>query len=193
MSEQRRFNPRDHLTTIKGRGGSSEYLPVAARLLWLRTEHPDAHTMTDLVSLDEHEAIVKATISIPDGGTSTGFGSVRQKEFPTAYLEKAETKALGRALAALGYGTQFAGEELSVTIVDAPVERASTDQLAEIKALIEGELGWPLGMGVTLANDRYGVAKIGLLNTHQAAEFAETLRRLLGTRQPAGAEADHDH
>jgi hypothetical protein len=41
------------------------------------------------------------------------------------YLEKAETGAIGRALAMCGYGTQFTGDELDegVRIVDAPVVR----------------------------------------------------------------------
>ena len=41
------------------------------------------------------------------------------------YVEKAETGAIGRALAALGYGTQFAPElNEQHRIVDSPVDRA---------------------------------------------------------------------
>jgi ssDNA-binding Zn-finger/Zn-ribbon topoisomerase 1 len=41
------------------------------------------------------------------------------------FIEKAETKAVGRALAMLGYGTQFAADELDEgqRIVDSPEER----------------------------------------------------------------------
>ncbi len=43
------------------------------------------------------------------------------------YIEKAETGAIGRALAALGYGTQFAPEfNEEHRIVDSPVERTTT-------------------------------------------------------------------
>ena len=47
--------------------------------------------------------------------TRTSFGD---------YLEKAETGAIGRALALCGYGTQFTGDELEegARIVDAPIE-----------------------------------------------------------------------
>ncbi len=44
---------------------------------------------------------------LPSGGRATGYGSEAQGDFAD-YIEKAETKAIGRALAALGYGTQFA-------------------------------------------------------------------------------------
>jgi hypothetical protein len=44
----------------------------------------------------------------------------------TDYLEKAETGAIGRALALCGYGTQFAPElEEAERIVDSPVARGS--------------------------------------------------------------------
>ncbi len=41
------------------------------------------------------------------------------------HLEKAQTKSLGRALAAVGYGSQFTDEEFNEgeRIVDSPVER----------------------------------------------------------------------
>ena len=47
--------------------------------------------------------------AIPGGGSATGYGSETAKDFGD-FIEKAETKALGRALIALGYGTQFAQE-----------------------------------------------------------------------------------
>ncbi|HTD18454.1 MAG TPA: hypothetical protein VK667_02885, partial [Ktedonobacteraceae bacterium] len=46
------------------------------------------------------------------------------------YIEKAETGAIGRALAALGYGTQFAPElNEEHRIVDSPVERGGASQV----------------------------------------------------------------
>jgi hypothetical protein len=45
-------------------------------------------------------------VAIPGAGEATGWGSETADDFED-YIEKAETKALGRALAALGYGTQF--------------------------------------------------------------------------------------
>jgi hypothetical protein len=51
-------------------------------------------------------AIFKATVTVPTGGKATGYGSETASDFPD-FIEKAETKAIGRALNALGYGAQF--------------------------------------------------------------------------------------
>ena len=101
-SNHRGFEPARHLTRING----AEYLEVKWRLVWLRESHPDATIQTELHHADERQAIFKATVTIPDGGSATGWGSESPGDFRD-FLEKAETKALGRALAALGYGTQF--------------------------------------------------------------------------------------
>jgi len=123
------FDPAKYLVNLNGRG---EYLEVKWRLLWLRTEHPDAIIETELVKYEERDAVFKARVSIPGGGSATGWGSESAGDFRD-FLEKAETKAIGRALAALGYGTQFCqdhefgGDGLiagngQMRIVDAPVD-----------------------------------------------------------------------
>ncbi len=105
------FDPTPYLRKIGGRGRSGEdYLDVKHRLLWLRTEHPDAQIVTEHIQIDGQSAIFKATVTIPGGGTASGHGSETAGDFPD-YIEKAETKALGRALNALGYGAQFADSE----------------------------------------------------------------------------------
>lgn len=96
------FEAGKYLTDLRGK----DYLEVKWRLLWLRTEHPDAHIATELVKQDDGFALFRAEASIPGGGSATGWGSQTASEFGD-YIEKAETKALGRALAALGFGTQF--------------------------------------------------------------------------------------
>lgn len=101
------FDPRSFLRRIQIRGREVEYLDVKWRLVWLRSEHPDAHIITDLVSNEKNVAVFRAEVSLPSGGRATGYGSESQADFDD-YIEKAETKAIGRALAALGYGTQFA-------------------------------------------------------------------------------------
>ncbi len=141
------FNPREHLITIKSRQGSSEYLPVQWRLVWFRTACPDGTIETEIVHLDvdketEEEtyvwnnekrrsektiktakgiAICRAIVKDGKGGMATGTKMETAASFPD-YLEKAETSAIGRALAALGYGTQFAPELYEGDrIVDSPV------------------------------------------------------------------------
>ena len=103
------FDPRPHLRRVQSQGQEADYLDVKWRLAWLRAEHPDARITTDLATLNEALAIFRATIEIPNGGSATGYGSEMKTDFPD-YIEKAETRAVGRALAALGYGTQFALE-----------------------------------------------------------------------------------
>ena len=90
----------------RGRAGGADYLDVKWRLLWLRKEHPDAEIVTELVQHDPQMAIFKATVTVPTGGKATGYGSETASDFPD-FIEKAETKAIGRALNALGYGAQF--------------------------------------------------------------------------------------
>jgi hypothetical protein len=127
-SQTRTFDPRPYLRRIRTRGQESEYLDVKWRLAWLRTEHPDARITTDHVMIDDQGAVFRATVQVPGGGSATGYGSETRGDF-VDYIEKAETKAIGRALAALGYGTQFAldfdleEEPEGRPWADSPVER----------------------------------------------------------------------
>jgi hypothetical protein len=121
MHDATTFDPSRHLTKV----GSADYLEVKWRLVWLRTVHPDAELDMQLMTHpSEPEAIFKCTIVIPGGGKASGWGSETPSDFGD-YLEKAETKAIGRALAALGFGTQFAPDHefgaARGTVVDSPV------------------------------------------------------------------------
>src|SRR5688572_29223050 len=103
----RPFDPTPYMRQLRGRGGQGqEYLDVKWRLLWLRREHPDAEIVTEHVQIDDRIAIFKATVTLPSGGKATGYGSETAGDFGD-FIEKAETKAIGRALNALGYGAQF--------------------------------------------------------------------------------------
>jgi hypothetical protein len=74
------------------------------------------------VDLERGYARYKATVDDGEGGTATGYGTETQADFGD-YCERAETTALGRALAALGIGTQFVGQDLTEGdhVADAPV------------------------------------------------------------------------
>jgi len=98
------FDPTQYLSNFDGK----DYLEVKWRLLWLRTEHPDARMTTEIVQHNEEGgfALFRAEVEVPGAGKATGWGSETVRDFHD-YIEAAETKALGRALAALGYGTQF--------------------------------------------------------------------------------------
>ncbi len=115
------FEPGRYLTRVN----NAEYLEVKWRLVWLRDQHPDAAIETEMVSLTDQVAVFRARVSLPDGGSATGWGSESPSDFRD-YIEKAETKAIGRALAALGFGTQFCpdydfGADRQ-RVVDSPVD-----------------------------------------------------------------------
>ena len=125
MADGKTFDPGRYLTKV----GSSDYLEVKWRLVWLREVHPEAIVETELVSHTDQMAIFRARVAIPDGGSATGYGSEGYDDFRD-YIEKAETKAIGRALAALGFGTQFCPDfdfgAQHGAVVDSPIDFAST-------------------------------------------------------------------
>lgn len=119
------FNPNEHMMKLKGK----DYLQVMWRLVWFREEHPDYGLETVCVENDAEHAIFLCRISDETGRLiCCGHGSESKRDFGD-FLEKAETKAVGRALAMLGYGTQFAADELDEgeRIVDSPVDRQKTE------------------------------------------------------------------
>ena len=159
----RTFNPNDHLMQLKSRDGSKDYLPVQWRIVWFRELCPEGIIETEEVEVDldremEEEAYVwnpekrksekvikrakgyarfKATVTDGRGGKATGTKSECAASFGD-YIEKAETGAIGRALACLGYGTAFAPElNEDHRIVDTPVDRpqAANNNKGNITAL----------------------------------------------------------
>jgi hypothetical protein len=128
------FEPSRYLTKLSRRQRSAdgswrnvelEYMEVKWRLLWLRTEHPEARIETQLEKHEGDLAIFRARVTLPSGAESTGWGSETADDWKD-FIEKAETKALGRALAALGFGTQFCedfdfAQGSEDKVVDAPV------------------------------------------------------------------------
>lgn len=111
------FDPKAHLMPLKGK----DYLQVMWRLVWFREDHPDWCIDTELVSADENGAIFRSKIYDQTGVLkSSGYGSETKRDFGD-FLEKAETKSVGRALAMLGYGTQFTEDlDEGERIVDSP-------------------------------------------------------------------------
>lgn len=125
------FDASAHMMKLKGK----DYLQVAWRLVWFREERPLWSIDTELVAhdADTKHAIFKATIADENGvKKSTGYGSESVKDFGD-YIEKAETKAVGRALAMLGYGTQFAPDlDEGERIVDSPIDMERGTLLRQI-------------------------------------------------------------
>jgi hypothetical protein len=144
------FNPNDHLMKIGQGEKAKDYLPVQWRLVWFRQDCPQGEIITEMTFIDldrecESEAFVwntekrrsekvikrangyvifRATIADGKGGSAQATKSESAASFAD-YIEKAETGAIGRCLAMLGYGTQYVGCEMDEgeRLADAPVKR----------------------------------------------------------------------
>ena len=91
-------NPNEHMMKLKGK----DYLQVMWRLVWFREDHPNYGLDTVLLESDENHAVFTAKITDETGRPlCSGHGSESTRDFGD-YLEKAEPKAVGRALAMLG-------------------------------------------------------------------------------------------
>ena len=100
------------LTNLKGKS----YLMVAYRIQWFVEENPNYSINTELPVLTEEMTVARATVAIKDNNgnvlkTATATKRETKADF-SDHTEKAETAAIGRALAMLGYGTQFAVADL---------------------------------------------------------------------------------
>lgn len=119
------FNAQDHLIQL----GGKDYLEVKWRLVWLREDKPEWGVLTELLQLDLY-AIVKATITDETGRViASGHGMAKTgggAKWAGREIEKAETAAIGRALAHAGFGTQFIDDETEGEgdhLADSPVDR----------------------------------------------------------------------
>lgn len=106
----------------------ADYLPVAPRIAWFRREHPDWSIITKTEELANKGVVMKAIIRNSDKRI---IATARKKEteigFPD-YIEKAETGAVGRALAMCGYGTLQAPEfDEGERIADSPIENSDKE------------------------------------------------------------------
>lgn len=118
------FNPAEHMIQFKGR----DYLEVKWRLVWFREANPTdsgwgIRTIAEHVTDDS--ARYRAQIIDPQGRVIAEGTKTEDKRGFADFVEKAETGAIGRALALCGYGTQFTADELDEgqRIVDSPVTR----------------------------------------------------------------------
>lgn len=156
-----RFNPAEHIMPIKNKQGKTDYLPVQWRLVWANEQCLELDIRTKSVEIDleremevetyawnndtrRSEKIVKrakgfakveveVTAVLKDGRKRHAEGVKTESAVNFAdFVEKAQTGALGRALAMIGFGTQFVGDEFDERerIVDAPVDPQTQRKLA---------------------------------------------------------------
>jgi uncharacterized protein YbcV (DUF1398 family) len=129
------------LINLKGKA----YMQVAHRLVWLTEEVPSYTTSTEFLLINDDQTIAKVTVSILDKEgkvlkSVTATKRETKKDFPD-HTEKAETGALGRALAMLGFGTQFAIADMEENdrLADSPVA-VPTEQSAPKVAVTSGAI-----------------------------------------------------
>lgn len=193
-----KFDPRQYLTKMRG---GRDYLEVKWRLLWLRLEHPDADVRAELMEIKDlvyeggevkPTAIARAEITIPNGGGhAVDWGTETPDDFGD-YIEKALTKATGRALALLGYGTQFSGADVDEgsgtdgerNVVDSPArrqggagvqQRASEKQVRAIYASAAEVLAWSDDDTALVSLQRYKKRPEDL-SRQQASAFIDAIK-----------------
>ena len=112
------FDPGKYVLDLRGK----KYLPVFARVLAFRDIHPDGSIVTEMLNLDP--PVFKATIIVDGIAIATGHATAVRNEravWAGHEIEKAETAAVGRALANAGFGTEYEPEDLD-NPADAPIE-----------------------------------------------------------------------
>lgn len=121
MNRTHRTTKGTELPLLNLRG--KEYLEVKYRVVWFREEHPDWTIETEYLKVSNDSAWAKASIKDAAGRLIATSHKFENKEGFPDFLEKSETGAIGRALALIGYGTQFCADELDEghRVVDSPV------------------------------------------------------------------------
>lgn len=140
------------LVILKGK----PYLQVMHRIQWFNEQTDSFDIQTTIVTATKDESVVTSKITIfgQDGKVVKSASATKREDAKGFgdHLEKAETGSIGRALALLGFGTQFAVADLDegTRIVDSPapsVQPLAKNLAAKIavaeKKVISGEIKTP--------------------------------------------------
>jgi len=137
MATSKQLKPGE--VDIKGK----VYLTVALRVSNFRDACPDWSILTEIHAVDDAVVIMKASILNAEGRViGTGYAEERRDASQinrTSALENCETSAIGRALAACGYGgTEYASanevenaihQQRSTSVTAVVLEQTPTAQL----------------------------------------------------------------
>jgi hypothetical protein len=189
------FDPQPHLIklprNVKDRATGhyttvyDDYLEVKWRLCWFRDRYPHGVLTTDEICVDLERGYARYRCVVEDGqgGRATGYGTETAADFAD-YCERAETRAIGRALAALGIGTQFVGQDLTEGehVADAPVRPPVATNGHTPEAHVTTATGTPEATRLT-ADQARDLKKLA----QTVFGFADGERRL---RADLGVEAD---
>lgn len=190
------FNIEEHITQLPVRRKNpktsswettySDYLEVKWRMVWFREQNSEG-TKTivkdKIIDVNNRFAYFELEVTDSKGNVEIGVGSETGEDFKD-YIEKAYTKAYGRALASLGYGTQFAPElDEGERIVDSPiVHKAAGNSITEPqkKALfaIYNSLGLTDEEMHDIIQKRYDKKDSRLLTKQEASDLISYLNGL---------------
>jgi hypothetical protein len=193
------FNPKDHFISLKGK----QYLPVAARIAWFRDECPDwtvnTYAVPELSGADY--CTFAAEILDCNGRLIAKAHKTEHEKHFADYREKAETGAIGRALALCGFGTLFAQElEEPITqtgdmrIVDTPLAPKLTANATVSKGLSPGkqfayECKRIWGTGITPTDMKRVFFKLAGHNDTSDENLKLVIEVLMGFNTPEEAES----
>lgn len=163
------------LVNLKGK----DYLMVGHRLQWFNEVEQRFRIETEFLLITEEQTVARAKVTVFDTEgrevkTATATKRETKKDFPD-HTEKAETSAVGRALAMLGYGTQFALSDLD-----------EGDRLADSPVVDTSERNSAASASSTVASLQSAVAEVS--EPKKAGSFRK--KSTAQSAVAAGAESD---
>lgn len=142
FDDLQRVNATIKTTDIRGK----QYAEVNQRIKAFRQLYPEGFITTEIISLEGGVIVMRATVghNTDRGAEILGTGTAYEKENSTqinktSYIENCETSAIGRALAACGYGidTSIASAEEVENAITQQEEAAAGNKKAS-PAMIAG-------------------------------------------------------
>ena len=125
---------------IKKGGKSSKYNKVAEKVKAFRKILPDGNITTQIIEINDDRAVFRAEVRTVEGWLlGTGTACIEKMDKPNDFIECAETKAVGRALAFCGLGLiddiasaeditdESANDLIDLIKADALIERCKND------------------------------------------------------------------
>jgi hypothetical protein len=197
------FNAEEYITKLPMRRWNqktssweidyADYLEVKWRMVWFRNENRE-NTRTSIRDkiIDTKSRFSYYELEIVDskGNVEIGVGSETGDDFED-YIEKAYTKAYGRALAALGYGTQFAPElEEGENVMDSPVEsqKGKAEAVTSERPITEAQrraiyaiynaLGYSEAQMREIIQNRYNKSESKSLTRREASDLIDYLNSI---------------
>lgn len=173
------------ITNIRGK----EYQTVALRVTKFRADKEEWSLTTEIVSRDDECVVMKATIANEQGRIlATGHAEEYRKSSQvnkTSALENAETSAIGRALAAAGWGgTEFASANEVQNAIhqqeNAPVGGMPDDEYNRLTAKMK-----TAGVPAAKLHETFGVSDLRALTQDQYAAAMKRLDKTIADKAKA--------